>query len=206
MSVEFHMTLRSNVGRKRNIREIQTLTKNKRRRLNIFNIGNVVKTNEFKNIKNVMNQEQYYKLNGSSENILKIVRLSNKAFGEKIQCIIQELLSLTKSSHTGHDAQLESNNLKFEIKSSRYGVRNNDFTWQHIMEQHNYDHLILVGIDFFSLRVFIISKTQFMKLTDNLVKVQGGAEGQGKWCTFRKIEEYLYEIKNKDDLYNYLNI
>ena len=183
----------------------------KRRKLNPFNkrrffsINNISKTNQFKNMKTSINQEQYYRKNGAPEDILKIVRLSNKAFGEKLQCIIQELLDLEKSSHTGHDAQKVSMDLKFEIKSSRYGVKSKDYMWQHIMEKHNYDYLLLVGIDFNGFKVFIISKKDFMKLRcEGLVKTQGGGEGQGLWCQCKKIEDYLHEIENKKDFYNFL--
>ena len=194
------------MGRKRRFCEVGSFNRqNKRRRKSIFNINNIVETDEFKTIKRTMNQEQYYRLNNSSKDILKIVKLSNKAFGEKIQCIIQELLNMDKPDHTGHDAQYES--LKFEIKSSRYGVRNKDFTWQHIMEKHDYDYLILVGVDFDALKVFIISKTKFIKLKKKeFVKTQGGGEGQGLWCKYKNIEEYLCEIRTNTDFHNYIDI
>ena len=173
--------------------------------MSIFNINNIVQTNQYKNMKVSMNQEEFYRMNNAPEEILKIVRMSNKAFGEKMQCIIQELLNLEKSSHTGHDAQKKSMGLKFEIKSSRYGVKSKDFMWQHIMEHHDYDYLILVGVDFNGFKVYIISKQDFMKLRwDGLAKMQGGAEGQGIWCRCKKVKDYLYEIKSKEDFYNYL--
>jgi len=173
--------------------------------MSIFNINNITQTKQFQNIKTSINQEQYYKNNNAPEDILKIVRMSNKKFGEKMQCIIQELLNLEKSSHTGHDAQKKSMNLKFEIKSSRYGVRSGDWMWQHIMEQHNYDYLIFVGVDFNGFKVYIISKKDFMKLRwEGFAKMQGGGEGQGIWCNCRKIKDYLHEITSQEDFYNFL--
>jgi len=173
--------------------------------MSIFNINNISQTNQFKNIKDSINQEQFYRNNNAPEDILKIVKMSNKKFGEKMQCIIQELLGLEKSSHTGHDAQKKSLGLKFEIKSSRFGVRSKDWMWQHIMEQHDYDYLILVGVDFDGLKVFLISKKEFMKLRwEGLTKIQGGGEGQGIWCKCKKIKKHLHEITSKDDFYNFL--
>ena len=176
---------------------------NKRRRTSMFNITNVVKTEEFKNIRDTINQEEYYRKNNSPDDILKLVKLSNKAFGEKIQSIIQELLYLEKSNDSGHDAVY--NTIKFEIKSSRYSIRNKDFTWQHIMEEHDYDYLILVGIDFFDLKVFIISKNDFLLLKTDRVKMQGGGEGQGLWCTYKQIQTYLYELNNRREFLNFIN-
>ena len=176
----------------------------KRRRLNNeFSIDNIIKTKSFQNMKKRKTQEEYYKSNGSCDNILKLVKLTNKAFGEKLQCIIKDIFSLDNSCDAGHDAQKLSMNLKFEIKSSRYGVSSKDFMWQHIMENHDYDYLILVGIDFDCLKIYLISKYNFMRLkTKGLATQQGRAEGQGLWAQRKKIFQYLTEIKNVKDFYN----
>ena len=75
--------------------------------------------------------------------------------------------------------------------------------WQHIMEDHDYDYLIFVGIHYDSLKIYIISKYHFMKLkTKGLVTQQGRAEGQGLWITRKKILPYLTEIKDINHFYN----
>jgi len=176
----------------------------KRRKLNnAFSIDNIIKTKSFQNIKKKMSQEDFYRSNGSCDNILKLVKLSNKAFGEKLQCIIKDLFNLDGSCDAGHDAQKLSMNLKFEIKSSRYGVTSKDFMWQHIMENHDYDYLILVGIDFDCLKIYLISKYHFMKLkTKGIATQQGRAEGQGLWAQRKKLLQYLIEVKDVKHFYN----
>jgi len=175
----------------------------KRRRYNSFSIKNIVKTTQFKEMKPKMNQEEFYRSNGSTENLLKLVKQSNKAFGEKLQSIVKEVLDLDDSEDAGHDAQKLDLDLKFEIKSSRYGVTTKDFMWQHIMEEHDYDYLILVGVDFDGLKVYVISKYDFMELKeDGIVTQQGRAEGQGLWVTRKKILPHLTEITTKKQFYD----
>jgi hypothetical protein len=149
-----------------------------------------------------LNQEDFYRHNGSCENILKLVKLSNKAFGEKLQSIVKDLLNLDDSYDAGHDARKDSMDLNFEIKSSRYAVSTKDFMWQHIMEEHKYDYLILVGVDYNRLKIYLISKYKFMKLkTKGLATQQGRAEGQGLWAQRKNILPYLIEINSKKQFY-----
>ena len=173
--------------------------------MSLFNIKNIVKTKNYNNINTKISQEAFYRMNGSSEDLIKLVKMNNKSFGEKMQSIVIELLDLDKSNHTGHDAQCLSLNLKFEIKTSRYWVSIKDFKWQHIMLHHDYNYLILVGVDFDKLKVYIISKMDIIQLNNiGVIKMQGGAEGQGLWMQFNKIKEHLHEITNKRDFYKYL--
>ena len=172
-----------------------------------FGIDNIKKTKSFQSIKKKMNQEEFYRSKGASEELLKLVKQSNKAFGEKLQSIVKEMLDLDDSEHAGHDAQKLSMELKFEIKSSRYGVVSKDFMWQHIMEEHDYDYLILVGVDFDGLKVYLISKYHFMKLkTKGIATQQGRAEGQGLWVTRKKILPHLTEIEGIEHFYKLINI
>ena len=178
-------------------------TKFKRRKLNGFSIKKITKTKQYRSIKKKMNQEEFYRSNGSNEALIKLVKQSNKAFGEKLQSIIKEMLDLDDSDDAGHDAQKLDLELKFEIKSSRYGVKSKDFMWQHIMEEHDYDYLILVGVDFDRLKVYVISKYHFMKLkTKGIATQQGRAEGQGLWVTRKKILPHLTEITTKKQFYD----
>ena len=168
-----------------------------------FSINNIIKTKSFQNIKKRMTQEDFYRSKGSCDNILKLVKLSNKAFGEKLQCIVKDLFNLDNSCNAGHDAQKISMNLKFEIKSARYWQGINDFKWQHIMEDHDYDYLIFVGIDFDCLKIYLISKYHFMKLkTKGIATQQGRAEGQGLWAQRKKLLPYLIELKDVEHFYD----
>ena len=167
-----------------------------------FSINNIIKTKSFRCMKQKMTQVDFYRSRGACDNILKLVRQSNKSFGEKTQCIVKDLLDLDSSCDAGHDAQKLSMRLKFEIKSSRYGVSSKDFMWQHIMEEHDYDYLIFVGIDFDCLKMYLISKYNFMRLkTKGIVTQQGRAEGQGLWAKRKKILPYLIELQNKEHFY-----
>jgi hypothetical protein len=135
-----------------------------------------------------------------------MVALGNKSFGERLQRIIMECLNLDKPINTGHDIRQNSTGKKFEVKSSRFWVSNGDWKWQHIMENHDYDYLLLCGVNFNTVDVFIISKSDFLNLKEKgLVTQQGGAEGQGLWCNYSNIKEYLTPIKCIEDLDNFVS-
>jgi hypothetical protein len=172
----------------------------------MISIEQISKTKTFESIKTVKTQLDYYVENNAHPDILKIVSLSNKSFGEKIQRIIKECLSLDKPTNTGHDLRQILSGKNFEVKSSRFWVTNGDWKWQHIMEDHEYDYLLFCGVNFNSIDVFIISKSDLLNLkSKGLVTQQGGAEGQGLWCNYKNIKNYLTPIRNVEDLNNFVS-
>jgi len=171
----------------------------------MFKIEELSKTKAFDKIKNVKTQVDYYIENNAHPDIIKMVGLGNKSFGERLQRIVMEYLNLDKPNNTGHDVQHILSNKKFEVKSSRFWVTNGDWKWQHIMEIHQYDFLLLCGVNFQSVDVFIISKKEFISLKEKgLVTQQGGAEGQGLWCTYKNIKDFLKPINNLEEFKNFL--
>ena len=172
----------------------------------MLEIQKINKTKAFESIKGVRTQVDYYMENNAHPDIIKIVSLGNKSFGERLQRIVMECLHLDKPTNTGHDIQQNSTGKKFEVKSSRFWVNNGDWKWQHIMEDHDYDYLLLCGVNFNSVDVFIISKSDFLSLKrDGLVTQQGGAEGQGLWCNFNSIKDHLVQITSIEDLDNFVH-
>jgi hypothetical protein len=68
------------------------------------------------------------------------------------------------------------------------------------------DYLLFVGINFQSVDVFIITKENLISLKSKaLVTQQGGAEGQGLWCNYSKIKEYLTTISNEEELNDFIS-
>ena len=163
-----------------------------------FDLEYFTNTNNFKKIDSKISQLDFYLKNNSHEDILKIVSLNNKAFGEVMQRIIGEVLGMNKATNTGHDAI--KNKKLIEIKSSRYWTKTKDWCFQHIMEDHKYDYLLCVGIAFDNIEMYIIDKEDFLDLKhDGIVKVQGGGEGQGMWFQFRDLKDYLHKIESVED-------
>lgn len=172
----------------------------------MLDIETIKKTKSFESIKNTKNQIDYYVENNASQDIIKLVSLSNKSFGEKLQRIVMEALGLDNPNNSGHDIRENISGKKFENKGSRFWINNGDWRWQHIMENHDYDYLLLCGLNFQGIDVFIISKNEFLALKEKkLVTQQGGAEGQGLWCSYNNIKNYLTPINCREDLIKYIS-
>lgn len=162
-----------------------------------FYIRNVKRTKTFNKLAKKVTQVDYYINNNASPDVIKLVEMNNKTFGETMQNVIKEILKLDKPINSSHDARIINKGLKFEIKSSRYWTNKHDFVWQHIMENHTYDHLILLGLDFHEILVYTISKEKLLELKEQqIIKIQGGAEGQGLWFDRKSILNYLTVINN----------
>jgi hypothetical protein len=146
----------------------------------------------------------FYKKNNAHSSILPLVSLDNKLFGSILEDIVRERLGLDKSPHSSYDACFKD--MKFEIKASRYWRTLEDFKWQHIMKDHPYDMLLLVGIEFQEIKIYMMHKKIFLDLVQrNIVKQQGGAEGQGYWMTRKQVLKYLVELRNHQDFVTQLN-
>lgn len=175
----------------------------------LFSITNIKNTREFNRNDNTKSQLEHYEENGSPKEILKLVAMNPKKFGEKIQKIAMEILLLDRSDNSGYDARIDGR--RIEIKSSRFWVNIRDFKWQHIMEEHTYDYLIFIGVNFTKFDVYIISKNRFLELKNitnsrgrYIVREQGGAENQGLWANRNDIVQYLQEINTIEDFQKYI--
>ena len=148
-------------------------------------------------------QLDYYTRNNASLEILKLVSLSNKAFGEQyMQGIARDLFGLDNPEHTGHDMQLHGK--KIEMKSARWGCTGM-FKWQHIMPGHAYDYVLFALVDFQDIKFWLISKETILQYP-TLFTRQGGAEGQGLWTpglnsrNMTRVTDLCVPIHSREDL------
>jgi hypothetical protein len=142
-------------------------------------------------------QLEFYLKNGASENIARLVPLTNKAFGEGMQRIISEIFGFEAPTNTGHDAVYRGHNI--EIKSARYWSGTTDCKWQHIMDDHNYKWVLLALVDFQDLKFWIVSKETIRAHPEVFVQ-QGNAEGQGRWCSMKKVLPLAQSVASREDL------
>ena len=162
-------------------------------------------------------QLDYYKENKSSQDILYYVDTPGKSFGEKyMENVAREYFRLEKKKDTTHDHVKLSKTI--EQKSARYHANGTDWKWQHIEMKHPFDHLLLCGLDFHSIRFFIAPRENVEKLIELKIitgqgkKINGSAEPQqGYWFSrndFQKknvsFDDYFQEIMNEKDLVYYL--
>ena len=156
-------------------------------------------TNTFKKLIKVRKptQLEFYLKNNASEDIMSLVPLSNKAFGEGMQRIVSELFGFDKATNTGHDAVYKGQNI--EIKSARYWSGTSECKWQHIMADHNYKWVLFSLVDFQDLKFWIMSKDT-IRAHPEVFSQQGNAEGQGLWCTMKSVLPLAHPISSREDL------
>jgi hypothetical protein len=151
----------------------------------------------------------YYRKKKVNKYILPLIDLNNKSFGSIVEQIIIEHLGCVKSKTSVYDCSMKIGNktIKFEQKSSRYWRALEDFKWQHIILDHPYDALILVGIDFQEIKIYVISKKEIIELhKEGIIKNQGGGNkgnGQGVWFSRKQVQDYLIELKSLQDFENF---
>ena len=163
-------------------------------------------------------QTDYYVENGAHPDIVKYVGLSPKAFGEKeMEIKAKEVFKLAKRSGSGHDHM--KHNLTIEQKSARYYADGSDFKWQHIELKHQWDLLLLTGLEFQGINFYIATREVVKRLIEErIITGQGKNDSngvadpqQGYWFSrdvFTKrglsFENYFTFISNEEELVNYI--
>jgi len=161
-------------------------------------------TEIFKSFEKRESQFDFYKRNNSSPEILSLIDNESKSFGSLMEKIISEVFQLEKRFNEQHDGIFDSK--KIEIKSARYWLNTkNDCKWQHIELDYDYDICILSLVDFNEICCWAISKSDLVKLEMNENKIITKQGKQGYWFKKSSIEKYLYPIKNKEDLQEFIN-
>jgi hypothetical protein len=166
-------------------------------------------------------QFDYYSKHNASPEILRYVNLQGKAFGEMaMENIAREFFHLEKPPTSTKSYDHTKNSYKIEQKSARYHANGTDWKWQHIEMKHNWDALMVTGLDFNCIKYYIAKRSIIEKLIeDNIIIGQGAKNSEGiaqpqqaYWFSrsdFRKknvnFTDYFTEIKSERDLINYLN-
>ena len=170
---------------------------------NILLADNWSKLESFIRIQSKISQLEYYIQNDSNENVIKLVEMESKTFGSICENIICEIFKIGKRSSSENDGV--KNGKKIEIKSARYWAGKNDCKWQHLEENHDYDYVLFVLLDFQGFKVWGIKKSLlFGVIKNNNILIRQGH--QGYWTNMSKIMPYLIlnPIITISDLDNFL--
>lgn len=153
--------------------------------------------NSFKTIKDRETQIKFYKRMNSCEEVLQLVILDSKPFGQESEKIIKEIFGILPRTSPQNDGI--KNGKKIEIKSARYWEGKDECKWQHLEPEHDYEYILFTLLDFQGWKVWGIKKTFLMgELRDRkIVTFQGK---QGWWVKKSAIIPYLTPINNIGEL------
>ena len=119
-------------------------------------------------------QLDHYMQHHSPESILFFVNCPGKTFGEKyMEQLARVHFQFDPRIDSGHDHTKLTK--KIEQKSARYHANGGDFKWQHIEIKHDFDYLLLTGLDYTMIRNYIASR----QIVEELIQI-GIIQGQGK--------------------------
>lgn len=178
----------------------------------------ILSLNTHKNFEPPKTQLEFYMENNASLQILPYVNLQGKTFGEKyMEQIAKEHFCLDPRNSSTHDHVKYGKTI--EQKSARYHANGNDWKWQHIEMTHEWDYLLLTGLDFKEIKFYIASRNVVETLiTEGIITGQGKKKDgiaqpqQAYWFSrsdFAKknknFEDYFTKIPNQRSLIRYLN-
>ena len=119
-------------------------------------------------------QYQYYQEHDAPPEILMLVELPGKTFGEKcMEQITRYHYNMEPRYDSGHDHRKLGYTI--EEKSARYHANGGDWKWQHIEMKHPWSYLFLSGLDFHRIRNYIATR----ETVESLISM-GIVTGQGK--------------------------
>lgn len=110
---------------------------------------------------------------------------------------------------TGHDQLIKllyTRNILVEQKSSgHWGY--DDYKWQHIEIKHPWDMLLLCGIDYTTVKFWVMDRITFTRLvSEQKIKNQGdkaGNSSEGMWFNYSDVKDSLVEIKTEEELLDF---
>jgi hypothetical protein len=136
-------------------------------------VARLIELNSHKTFIKPKTQLDYYTEYEAHPEILKYVGLSGGAFGGLMEHIAGEIFGLGARNNSGHDHT--KNGKTIEQKSSRYTAKGGGWMWQHIEMKHEWDYLLICGLNFDNIRFYISPRDKIEEL------VAGGViTGQGK--------------------------
>lgn len=183
-------------------------------------VDTLVELQCYKKFKAPKSQLQYYLEQGAPEPILRYVRLNGKTFGQKhMEQIAREYFNLGPPTSTIHDHTKLGKTI--EQKSARYHANGSDWKWQHIEMSHDWDYLLVTGLDIHCIRFFIASRTMVeVMIKEGIITGQGKKDKDGVakpqqayWFSrsdFKKLgkkfDDYFTEIMCEKDIVAYLSV
>ena len=148
-------------------------------------------------------QLQRYQLNQSPDEILNIISFGG---GPKMGSYMENFArynfpSLKLRSSSGHDHSYKD--YKIEQKSSGHWGEDN-FKWQHVEEKHDWDMLLLCGIDYHRIKFWTMSRGVFRRMVEEgKITNQGkksGESSEGVWFNYLDVKDVLVEVLTDSEL------
>lgn len=151
-------------------------------------------------------QLQRYIHKGSPECIKRFIAIGG---GSKMGTTLEKFARFTfpklqSRSNTGHDHIFAGiKPYKVEQKSSGHWGEE-DYKWQHVEAKHDWDILLLCGIDYHCIKFWIMNRKIFQTMIDEgRITNQGNKNqesSQGVWFNYSDVKDVLVEVRTQEEL------
>ncbi len=148
-----------------------------------------------------------YEANKSPDEIKKIISFGG---GPKMGSYMEHFArfnfpSLKTRENTGHDQVLHGNEYKIKVEQKSSGHwGQEDYKWQHIEDKHDWDILLLCGIDYQDIKFWTMNRKMFQAmLEEGKITNQGkksGESSEGVWFNYSDVKDVLVEVQTNEQL------
>lgn len=165
--------------------------------------------------KNKPSQLERYKKHGSPDGIIKFIEMGG---GSKMGVTLEKfaksefscLQKRNKGRNTGYDHKIMVGDKEIYVEQKSSGHwGENDYTWQHVEENHKWNILLLCGIDYHDIHFWVMNRTVFNQLIEEKkITNQGnktGESSEGMWFSYSNVADSLVPINSNQDLVDYVS-
>jgi hypothetical protein len=96
------------------------------------------------------------------------------------------------------------NKLEYKIEQKSSGHWKKEYKWQHVKERHDWDALLLCGIDYHDIHFWVMTRSAFKELLlQGKITNQGNKSGktsEGLWFNYADVKELLIKVNTEEQL------
>ena len=96
------------------------------------------------------------------------------------------------------------NKLEYKIEQKSSGHWNKGYKWQHVKEKHDWDALLLCGIDYHDIHFWVMTRSVFNNLLlQGKITNQGdksGKSSEGLWFNYSDVKDLLIKVHTDEQL------
>jgi hypothetical protein len=166
-------------------------------------------------------QIEVYSRNGAPNGIIQIVSKESRGKGAFLEHLSRSKFPILEKktaddrdgngspvgTSVDHVIRIFPQKIYMEQKSSCFWGEDGGFVWQHIQITYPWHFLFLCGVEYKTIRFWLVDRNLFSGLLGTAITLQGGGSAEGYWFKCSNVDDVLRgrEFKNQNELKDLLN-